>query len=110
MKLFCTILLTLALIPVFATEPVPAGFAQVQVYPNPSSNGRFSLELAQIPQGEQMEIRVFNLIGNEVYMRGVAAGASVHQQQLDLSALPKGVYMLEIRQGSQKQTRRLSYI
>ncbi|MDX2283681.1 MAG: T9SS type A sorting domain-containing protein [Bacteroidia bacterium] len=110
MKLLCTFLLTLALIPVFATEPVPAGFATMQVYPNPSSTGRFSLELAQIPQGEQVEIRIFNLIGNEVYMRAAAAGAGVYQQQLDLSAFPKGVYMLEIRQGSQKQTRRLSYI
>ncbi|TAE60251.1 MAG: T9SS C-terminal target domain-containing protein [Bacteroidetes bacterium] len=83
---------------------------ETRVYPNPSSNGTFALEISSLQRNEPVSIKVFNLIGNEVMARVITPEEGLYKGEISLSALPKGVYILEVASGSKKQTRRLSYI
>ena len=54
-------------------------------------------------------VRVYNLLGREVYSDDVHAGQDF-RGTISIGEMPRGVYMLEITNGQQKLTRRLSYI
>lgn len=81
----------------------------VSVYPNPSSNGTFNVSFTAADNGSDIVIRVYNLIGREVFSDDVRAGQDF-RGSISIGELPRGVYMLEITNGQQKVTRRLSYI
>ncbi len=91
-----TILLT------FANNPgidKPHTSDRILVYPNPSE-GRLSLQLPAVEAGSAM-VRVFTAEGKELYKRVVEIDRN-GLQELDLSLLPKGTYLLSIdgRSGS----------
>ena len=115
MRLLFTIVLSFTL---FSTtiahgsdEVIPAfGFEVIQnVYPNPSSTGKFFVELSGSAQQQASTIKVLSLIGKEVYRQELIPSGFDNRVQIDISRLPKGIYILEVSQGEQTQTRRLSY-
>jgi hypothetical protein len=70
-----------------------AAGTSLTVYPNPTTNGHLTLELAGYR--EAVTVRVLNAVGQRVYEGTVAANALGQKQALDLSALASGVYLLQ---------------
>ena len=79
---------------VTATAP-PAANTSLTLYPNPSHDGHLTLELRGYQQAVALE--VVNVLGERVYAGAVNGTALTRQQALDLSALPAGVYLLQVR-------------
>lgn len=119
MKHSLTILLLLLLASgAFASSPfgVDGGVGPGQliyslsVYPNPSTSGDFKVEF-QTNHQERLSIKVYNLIGREVYRTQILPDFGRGEAVISLRQLPKGVYMLEISRNDQERvTRRLSYM
>lgn len=74
----------------------------VRVFPNPS-NGLVNVDLTEA-EAATANLRVYNTLGQPVLEQQFATGS---QQQLDLSRLVRGLYVLEIQLGNQRQTVRL---
>ena len=88
-------------------DNAPRTFALDQNYPNPfnpSTTIRYS-----IPQAEQVTLKVFNMLGQEVVtlVRGQQQQPGVYQVNFDASALASGLYFYQIQAGSFSQTRRM---
>jgi len=64
------------------------------VYPNPS-NGAFILEI-QGPRVADMKVTVFTVTGQVVYNAILSFAGTVPEATIDLSALPRGSYILRI--------------
>ncbi len=75
------------------------GFA-VRLFPNPAHKGKVTVEVRG-SAAEPVHIRVFDLPGRE--MLTVPAGA----EELDVSRLTPGIYLVHIRQGSTMTVRKL---
>ncbi|MEI7980208.1 MAG: C25 family cysteine peptidase [Bacteroidota bacterium] len=74
----------------------------LSVYPNPS-DGKFTLRFAN--GKESVHIRIMNAIGNVVYEAAyVPAGRA---KTIDLSAQPKGIYMIRVEDANQTITRKI---
>jgi hypothetical protein len=84
--------------------------AQLAVYPNPSTTGDFTVEFSSLNPHQDIYIRVYSLIGKEVFSKTIPAANGFYEEQFSVQQMPRGVYFLEISNGEQKQTRRLSYI
>ena len=67
------------------------------LYPNPTPNGQLQVELSGYQQA--VELRVINALGQQVFTRAVSASTAGSGQplSLDLTALPAGVYALQVR-------------
>lgn len=63
-----------------------------QVYPNPVSNYQFSIKGIE----QDAELQLYNLSGKLVYQNSLAASSAPHDVQLP--ALPRGIYQLSIQQ------------
>lgn len=74
----------------------------LNVYPNPTPDGKLQVELVGTPKA--MELTVRNVLGKAVFHRSAAAGAQL--LMLDLSALPAGVYVLQGRSADGTTERR----
>ena len=90
-------------------EPeLPEAYALAQNYPNPfnpSTNIRF-----QLPQAEQVTLRVFDVLGREVaaLLDNTSLGGGEHTVRFDASRLTSGVYLYRLEAGSSfVQTRRM---
>ena len=81
----------------------------LKVYPNPAATGKFTINFHVDIQEKDLNIKVHDLIGNVVYSKQLGGTIVNFQDEVDLSALPKGVYLLVISNGESKQIRRLSY-
>ena len=73
------------------------------VYPNPSNTGIFVFDFAN--PTTLSEIKVFNIIGKQVFAKAITSGAS--KQTLDLSSLPAGSYFAAVKTGNEKRMIRL---
>ncbi|MEM8889733.1 MAG: T9SS type A sorting domain-containing protein [Bacteroidota bacterium] len=83
---------------------------EVKVFPNPSTNGNFTLQLDRLEAGENLEVVVYNLIGKKIQSFQIQSQAGYFQQEVNLGHMAKGIYMLQIIKGDQKITKRLSFI
>ena len=87
------------------SNTIPEGFALDQNYPNPFNPvTTISFDL---PQASDVQIRVFNVLGQEVALlvnRPFRAGTQ-HQVTFDASMLPSGVYLYSIEAAGFKATR-----
>ncbi|QHJ06696.1 T9SS type A sorting domain-containing protein [Hymenobacter busanensis] len=75
----------------FLPSRVGSAAARREVYPNPSSNGQFTVDL---PRGSQA-LNVFDALGRQVLARQLA-GSAAGMIQVDLSRQPAGIYTLQI--------------
>lgn len=95
---------------IFASADAGNDFiTDLKVYPNPSTSGNFNLYFTNLSRESSINVKVYNLIGKEVYSERIPAGQD-YEGSVRLSELPRGVYILEISNGAQKQTKRLSFI
>lgn len=75
------------------------------VYPNPSA-GSSTIALA-LNKEENVKVKVYNLIGTEVYSYESTMTSGPHYLQLDGSGLSGGLYFIKVFVGDQVQTEKL---
>jgi len=92
-------------------RPIEASFLQnLSVYPNPSSSGKYTISFSALAQQETITIKVVNLIGREIYKKVITIHQGLYEDSIHLNSVPKGIYLLIISNGDQKQIKRLSFI
>ena len=82
-----------------------AGTRDLTVFPNPS-NGQFALNLEGFTGA--VTVDVYNIVGRKVWTSNVNAGAGV--QQVDLTSLDAGNYLISASDDAQTLTRRLTLL
>lgn len=75
---------------------------QVHAFPNPSS-GRFTVGLSQAAEGS---VDIADIMGRKVQQFGLRK--DVLQYPVDLSAQPRGVYVISVRAGSTVHTQKIT--
>ncbi len=83
--------------------------SEFKAFPNPTSTGSVTIEF-NYQDEENLTIRVYNLIGKEILFERIGTSSGLYSKTIDLSDYPKGIYIIEVSNGTQKQTKRLSYI
>ena len=79
----------------------------VSVFPNPSTTGVFDLEIHGANAPRALDVRVTNLLGQRVY---TGAARDNYTNRLDLSSLAPGLYVLQVRNGAEEMTSRISIV
>jgi hypothetical protein len=69
--------------------------ADISLFPNPVTEGHATLDISAI-EPQDLNISVFNLLGNMVYADHIRSQEGTPTGPLSLSSLPNGIYMLEI--------------
>jgi hypothetical protein len=77
---------------------------EVSFYPNPS-NGSVTVNMTHVKAGTALTIS--DLLGNEVYKTNFNANVLNQNMNLDLSSLPKGIYLLGVSNGSSAKVQKL---
>jgi PKD repeat protein len=96
--------------PGYIVADFPAGAGETNdpyragVLPNPS-NGIFTLKL-QTAHADQLDITVFDLLGNKVYQESVTVSGN-QDIPVMLASQPEGVYFLKIAGGNATTTKRI---
>ncbi len=88
--------------PLATKAPELAG--ALTVYPNPSADGRFTLDVRGAGPG-QLTVRVLNALGQCVYTGTARSEAAT---PLDLAGLAEGVYYLQVRSSTAVSMRKIS--
>lgn len=78
--------------------------ASFSVFPNPSPDGRFSLRLPDAQTGQPLDMTIYNLQGKIVYSKKL--DASLLTTEVNAS-LPKGMYLLRLRNSEIKYESKL---
>lgn len=78
----------------------------LRVYPNPSKN-IFHLELLIPGQGSNIDIRVFDMTGRNIYVNNFKEVYGLRETDIDLSKFGKGIYHLEIIVAGRRYIKRL---
>ncbi len=77
-----------------------------KVYPNPN-HGVFNLQMDQLAEGENVSIAIYDLAGKKVYSSDVPATGTQFLHELNLSTLPKGVYLIKVQVQQHSSVERL---
>ena len=78
---------------------------QVNFYPNPSS-GKFTLDFNLAEKGNT-EVMILSTEGKSVYSEELKDFTGKYSKEIDISASPKGIYFVKIRQGSHAQLKKI---
>lgn len=71
---------------------------KLNVYPNPSNNGVFQLELSeQIRQSNDFYIDVYNMMGKKVFSLNSNNISSLNTTVIDISEQSNGIYLLNVQ-------------
>jgi hypothetical protein len=79
----------------------------ISVFPNPSTTGLFDLEIHGANAKGRLGVLVTNTLGQQVYT-GLARDN--YSNKLDLSNLAPGIYYLQVRNGDEQMTSRISIV
>ena len=104
MKIQMAIIPQITCSPVLGINSTVLNETMLQVFPNPSK-GIFNL-LLNLPVQEMVQIRVCNILGH-VISSLTLNHADTQVLQLDLSAYPKGIYLLQVQNSSQTLSKRI---
>lgn len=78
---------------------------EIQSYPNPASN-QLMVEIKN-PWAANLEIRILNYLGEQVYFNTINQYKKVNQQVIDLSGIPIGMYLLEVKTKDSKTYKKI---
>jgi Secretion system C-terminal sorting domain len=87
----------------------PPFLKEFNIYPNPTS-GLLTLTMETFGETQSLEMKVYSLIGQEMYHESISPFAGFRQISVDLGKFPKGIYMLEISNGEKSKSKRISVI
>jgi hypothetical protein len=79
---------------------------KISYYPNPST-GNLTLTVESASQTQEMNFRLLNLVGQEVYSSQIELTGSRTTRQFDLSSYPKGIYLIQMMNGRETITNKL---
>jgi hypothetical protein len=79
--------------------------AGVSLYPNPAS-GSFTLELGLTAE-EKITIEIFNPIGQNVFSEQNDYKSGNNRTTIDLTQMPRGVYLIKLKGKTTLQTRKI---
>ncbi len=84
----------------------------MKVFPNPTTNGKITISFNIVNHNGNVTVKMYNLIGREVFVEQISGDETEYSKDIQLNEyqLPKGVYILEVTDGTQKQTRRVSFM
>ena len=78
---------------------------ELAIYPNPS-NGVFTISVANLPS-RRAELRIINVIGNEIYRETLTRGDGHFTKTIDLSGKAKGLYYVKLETDGYSSVRRV---
>ncbi|WP_299826420.1 T9SS type A sorting domain-containing protein [uncultured Pontibacter sp.] len=78
---------------------------ELAIYPNPS-NGVFTISVSNLP-AKKAELRIINVIGNEIYHETLTRGEGVFTKTIDLSGKAKGLYYVKLETDTYSSVRRV---
>ncbi len=73
------------------------------IYPNPSTAGEFTLQLAQLNSNE-VRLNIFNMLGKQVYKNQFSAEAPIRVRNTGLEA---GIYLIQVEIDGKTSTQKL---
>ena len=74
-------------------EEVHSGNLEMQLFPNPNSAGTLHIRIPALENQREKEfynLTIFNFLGSKIF-------TSPYREAIDISALPNGIYLLELR-------------
>ncbi|WP_299705572.1 T9SS type A sorting domain-containing protein [uncultured Pontibacter sp.] len=78
---------------------------EVAIYPNPN-NGVFTISFTNM-EASQVELRIINVIGNEIYHEVLSRSDIQTSKTIDLTRLAKGLYYVKIEADGYSSVRRV---
>lgn len=78
---------------------------KLNFYPNPN-NGKFHLNFNLTTKGST-DISIFNMEGRSVYTESLKDFSGSYDKEIDISAHPKGVYFVKVKQGEHAQLKKI---
>lgn len=91
----------------FAATPI--FLKEFTVFPNPTT-GQLTLTMETFGETMGLHLKVYSLIGQEMISETISPFAGTKQVSLDLTKLPKGIYMVEVSNGDRFKSKRVSVI
>lgn len=86
-------------------EAAALSLSGVRTVPNPVS-GRASIEF-DLSRGAEARVKVFNLLGDELWSYRIMGKAGHNRVPFEASALPEGVYLYKVESGRESFTGRM---
>lgn len=80
-------------------------FEMHSVYPNPSKGSAYLVFTTE--KSENIEIKVFSMLGNQVYQASTATQNGLNSIQIDLGNAENGVYLVQVSNGLKTNTQKL---
>jgi len=77
----------------------------INVYPNPFT-GSITVEM-NLTQKESVEFILYNVMGQMVYEKNISEQGGLINQQIDLSLLSEGIYLLKVNEGNTYFTKKI---
>ena len=81
-----------------SSKPQDVQFDNLNIYPNPVGNGRLYISSKT---AEPKDIEIFDVLGKRVMQ------ISIVTKELNVGSLSPGVYIIKIKEGDQRATRKL---
>lgn len=78
------------------TEDEPLRRQDIRIFPNPSADGRFTLWGALAKRAENLNIRVTDISGRELFAESLKTDSLQLVRELDLSRYAAGVYLITL--------------
>ena len=88
-----------------SVKPVAETMQDLSAYPNPSS-GLITVKM-KVLNKEDINIRVTDLLGNVVYSNNIKNSSVLFTKTIDLRNLAKGIYLVNIENGSNRSTEKI---
>lgn len=101
----CSDVLTVTVGTVTSTNELPEVFNTLTLAPNPTADAAMVRIDFNAPQDVQIDI--VSMVGQHVWRSGLLTGVTRVQQPLDLSNLPAGLYLVNIRTADSMVSRKL---
>jgi hypothetical protein len=79
----------------------------ISLYPNPVNTPLVTLKMSGLGQQAPLQLEVLNILGQPVYTTQAVVYQGAIQQELNLTALPKGIYMLRVHASQGTITKQL---
>ena len=81
---------------------------EVNVYPNPATNGRLNLSLSATTKGKG-EITLTNSLGAKVFGRAISVEEGENNLEISTEGLPTGLYLITIDQGKTRVVKKIIF-
>ncbi|WP_074409221.1 T9SS type A sorting domain-containing protein [Aquimarina megaterium] len=87
-------------------NPDIQSFIDYLVYPNPTTDGRFKIEV-DLQKSQPISVKIFNMINNTLIDSKSGEGNDTYTFDYDMSILPSGIYFVLLETSSASQVRKL---